>query len=121
MNPCRLVTLAEAQTITRGAVVSSREAPLGPTCIYHAPAGKASARHSLSDITVAIASGNASGITRQMVKPAPILVGGHHAYCGKLGGQTLIVPLRSGQLLNVTAPCVIAERFAQAALKRLAA
>jgi hypothetical protein len=56
-----------------------------------------------------------------MVKPAPILVGGHHAYCGKLGGQTLIVPLRSGQLLNVTAPCVIAERFAQAALKRLAA
>jgi len=38
-----------------------------------------------------------------------------------LGAQVLLVPLAQEQVLNVRAPCVIAERFAAVALSRLRA
>jgi hypothetical protein len=48
-------------------------------------------------------------------------VSGHQAYCGKLGTQMLFVPLAGGKVLNVTAPCGVAQRLAALALPRLQA
>lgn len=46
---------------------------------------------------------------------------GHRGYCGRLGSEMLFVPLSRTQLLNVTAPCEVATRFAAKALNRLPA
>ena len=113
-NPCRLVNLAEAQSITGGLVAGRLEAPLGPTCIYRLT-------HSKAAITLAVESMKFSQITHQMSARTPVTVGGRRAYCGKLGAQMLFVPLANGKLLNVTAPCSIAQQFAARALSRLAA
>ena len=42
-------------------------------------------------------------------------------FCGQLGTQMLFMPLPSGEVLNITAPCSVAQRFASVALSRLAA
>jgi hypothetical protein len=114
-NPCTLVSLSQAQAITRGAIVTRQEAPLGPTCLYRL-------RRSKSMITVAIESVSLAQVSgRTSTRRAPVEVGGHRGYCARLGAQMLLVPLRGRQLLTVTAPCVLAQRFAAEALKHLAA
>ena len=119
-NPCTLVTLAEARTITRGMITGRVEAPLGPTCIYRSSGVKASKTHFPRDITLAIEafSNQASGLKP---KRSRVVIAGHHGYCEKLGAQMVVLPLPGSQVLNVTAPCVIAQRFAAVALKRLPA
>jgi hypothetical protein len=114
-NPCTLVPLAQAEAITRGAIVTRQEAPLGPTCLYRL-------RRSKGMITVAIESVSLAQVSgRTSTRRAPVDVGGHRGYCARLGAQTLLVPLRGRQLLTVTAPCVLAQRFAAEALKHLVA
>jgi hypothetical protein len=113
-NPCKLVSLSEAQAITAGAVTSRIEAPLGPTCIYRSAASKA-------EITVAVESISLSQVSRQMGKRKPLSVGTRNGYCGRLGTQMLFVPLTTGRVLHITAPCAIAQQFAARALPRLAA
>jgi hypothetical protein len=112
LNPCNLVSLSEARTITRGSIRARIEAPLGPTCIYREAKAK-------NNITLAVETLSASQVARQMHKPAKLDVGGHAAYCGRLGMQMLFVQLPGGRSLNVTAPCPVAKRFAAVALKRL--
>jgi hypothetical protein len=113
-NPCRLVSLSEAHSLTGGAVVGAMEAPLGPTCVYRAGGSKAT-------ITLAVEPARVSQIQRQMKKRQRLIVRGRTAYCGTLGTQMLFVPVRPGEVLNVTAPCSIAKRFATVAIGRLAA
>lgn len=62
-----------------------------------------------------------SRLSRQLSSRKAIVVAGRHAYCGRLGTQMLLVPLGKGELLNVTAPCAVAQRFAAYALSHLAA
>jgi hypothetical protein len=114
LNPCRLVSLAEAHTITGGSVQSASEAPLGPTCVYQL-SGKE------PDITLAVESAKLAQATHGMRPRRTVTVAGHTALCGRLGVQMLFVPLTGGRLLNVTAPCSIAQQFAGHALGRLEA
>jgi hypothetical protein len=113
-NPCKLVSRSEAQTILGRTVSASIEAPLGPTCIYQLGGSK-------SEITLQVENVNYSQISHQLTKRSQVDVAAHKAYCGTLGTQMLFVPLAGGQVLHVTAPCAIAQRFATLALGRLAA
>ncbi len=112
LNPCKLVSLAEAQTITGGQVHSLVEAPLGPTCIY------SGAR---SEITMSVDPMSVSQASGHMTHRQPVNVGSHRGYCGQLGTQMLFVPLAGGRVLHVTAPCGIAGQFATRALSRISA
>lgn len=113
LNPCSLVRLSEARSITAGAVTGLSEAPLGPTCIYR--------RGGATGITLSIETQSFREVTRHMTGRQPVVVHGHRSFCGRLGTQMLFVPLASNQLLNVTAPCGVAQRFATLALSRLSA
>jgi hypothetical protein len=113
-NPCTLVSLAEAQSITGGAVAGRVEAPLGPTCIY---ARKGSSQR----ITLAVESTNFGQVTRQLAKRRAVVVNGRNGYCGRLGSQMLFVQLPANRTLHIVAPCAVAQRFAAAALNRLTA
>jgi hypothetical protein len=114
LNPCTLVSRSQAQAIIGTTVLGTVEAPLGPTCIYTLGAGR-------SDLTMAIELQSLRAIKHQMRHRSEVLVAGRRAYCGKLGAQMLFVPLGHHQVLNVTAPCAVAQRFATAALSHLAA
>lgn len=113
-NPCRLVSVSEARSITRGLVVSSVEAPLGPSCIY-------GGHRSRPEITLSIQTLGYSSATRRLANLKPVTVGTRRAACGRLGQPMLYVPLSRGRVLNVTAPCAVARRFATLAVSRLAA
>jgi hypothetical protein len=114
INPCRLVSVSEAEAITGGPISGRVEAPLGPTCIYRQAGSK-------TDITLAVETTTFASATHGMSKPTKVLIKGRSAYCGKLGAQMLFVPLPDGTVLNVTAPCAVAQRFAATALSRLIA
>ena len=114
LNPCKLVSLSEAQAISGGAITKLNEAPLGPTCIYSGT-GRAAA------VTLAVESESFSQVTRPMTARKRVVISGHRSLCGRLGTQMLLVPLGRYQLLNVTAPCGIAQRFAALAVSRLSA
>jgi len=112
LNPCALVTLAEARRITGGALTRRVEAPLGPTCIYSG-SGRAGA------VTLAIESESLIQVTGHMRARWRLVVSGRRSVCGRLGTPMLLVALNRYQLLNVTAPCAVAERFAALAVGRL--
>jgi hypothetical protein len=114
LNPCKLVSLSEAQTITAGAITKLIEAPLGPTCVY-------SGRRSSASLTLAVETQNFSHVTSHLSAPKHVIVNGHRSVCGRLGTQMLFVPIGRYQLLSVTAPCGIARRFAAIAVSRLSA
>jgi hypothetical protein len=113
-NPCRLVSLSEAQSIAGSGIRTRVEAPLGPTCIYRGA-------HATSGITVAVQSRSFTAAAHQLTKRKTLVVSGRTAYCGQLGTPMLLVPLSGGEVLNVSAPCGLAQRFAARALQRLAA
>lgn len=113
LNPCTLVSLREAQSITGGAVAARHEAPLGPTCVYTIRGSR--------PITLAVESLNFSQVSRQMSNRRTVVLGGRASYCGHLGPSMLFVPLPAGEVLNVTAPCGVAQQFASLALGRLPA
>lgn len=113
-NPCRLVRLGEAKAITGGAIAASTEAPLGPTCVYKLTGSKA-------NITLDVEAASVSRATSHMTGRQQVTVHGRRGYCGTLGTSMLYVPLGNGQILHVTAPCMVAQRFAALALGRLAA
>jgi hypothetical protein len=113
LNPCTLVSLSQAQALTGGAVTSRIVAPLGPTCIFHQS-------RSRTNITLALVTESAA-VARHLSRRSTLRVGGRQAYCGTLGSTVLLLPLSRNQLLNVTAPCAVAQRFAALALSRLSA
>ncbi len=117
LNPCTLVSLHEAQSFTGGGVSGAIEAPLGPTCIFK-PSTHSGSK---TEITLALESNNAEQLAKHLGRRQELTVSGHHAYCGHLGTQLLVVPLADGQMLSVSAPCAVARQFATAALNRLEA
>jgi hypothetical protein len=109
-----LVSLQEAHTITSGGVVTSSEAPLGPTCLYLGTGSR-------TQITLAVESASYSQVSRRLDKRTQLVIKGHRAACGRLGREMLFLRLARSRVLNVTAPCSIARRFAALAVSRLAA
>jgi hypothetical protein len=111
VNPCSLVSRSEAQSIAGGAVTGVSEAPLGPTCVY-AVAHQAA-------ITVAIQSATLSSVTAPVQGRRRITVAGRAGYCGSLGHQVLYVRANAHNVLNIGAPCAVAQRIAVKALASL--
>jgi hypothetical protein len=115
LNPCTLVSRAEAQAILGKPVGEPVSAPQGPTCIYK-PQGTTRV------VTLAVESLHFSTIKpqSQLRDRMSVTVGGHTAYCGVAGTPTMILLLPAGRFLDVTAPCPLAAAFAAKALARLA-
>jgi hypothetical protein len=113
LSPCTLVTRSEAQAILGQPIAGLEKAVQGPTCIYHQ-------RHTKRLITVALQRGvrltAAQQHGRQVVR---VNLHGRKGYCLKQGTLMMLVPLGDGQVLNVSAACPIAARFATKALARL--
>jgi hypothetical protein len=116
LNPCSLVTRAQAQAILGKPVGRPVDAPQGPTCVYTVQGFK-------GPITVAVVATNFSTVKPQahLRDRMSVKVGGHAAYCGVAGSPTMVVPLASGKFLTVTAPCPIAASFAATALGHIKA
>jgi hypothetical protein len=115
LNPCTLVSRAEAQAILGKPVGEPVSAPQGPTCIYK-PQGTTRV------VTLAVESLHFSTIKpqSQLRDRMSVTVGGHTAYCGVAGTPTMILLLPAGRFLDVTAPCPLAAAFAAKALAHLA-
>jgi hypothetical protein len=110
-NPCLLVSRSQAESIT-GHAVKVTEAPLGPTCIYQEKGAKAS-------ITLAVQRQKFSSLKRNIKHLSKYTIRHKAAYCGVYGTSVLDVPLGSNRLLNITAPCSVARKFAAVALAKL--
>lgn len=112
LNPCALVSKAQAQAIIGRAIAAPVEAPLGPTCIYRTQDAK-------SMVTLTVELLDFSKVKSQMRNRTQLAIGGHTAYCGDYGQQVTYVPLAGGRVLNVTASCTVGARFAAKALNRI--
>lgn len=111
LDPCSLVTNAQAESIVGVPLVSTREAPLGPTCIF--------AFKRRPTVMITIEFMDFSSTIREMKGATREPIGGFHAECGSLGGQMLYVSLSERRVLSVTASCPVARGFAVRALARL--
>jgi hypothetical protein len=116
LNPCTLVSRAEAQAILGKPVGLPVSAPQGPTCIYRPQGAK-------SFVTLAVEAEHFSQVKpqAQLRDRMSVTVSGHTAYCGVAGTPTMILPLPAGRFLNITAPCPLAAAFAAKALGRIPA
>jgi hypothetical protein len=114
LNPCTLVSRAQAQAILGKPVGEPVNAPQGPTCIYK-PQGAA------RTVTLAVESLHFSTVKpqSQLRDRMSVTVSGHTAYCGVAGDPTMILLLPAGRFLDVTAPCPLAAAFAAKALAHL--
>jgi hypothetical protein len=112
LNPCSLVTRAEAGAILGRPIVGLHQAPQGPTCIYEARKAKGLVTMAIELTPFDPKQQPAKNVTRVTLR-------GHHAYCVKDHGLAMLVPLAAGHVLKVAAPCPIASGFASKALARL--
>jgi hypothetical protein len=112
LNPCSLVTRAEAGAILGRPIVGLRQAPQGPTCIYEPRRTKALITMAIQLTPFDPKKQPAKNVTRVTLR-------GHNAYCVKDHGLAMLVPLAAGHVLRVAAPCPIASGFASKALARL--
>jgi hypothetical protein len=113
INPCALVTRAEAAAALGGRIVKMTKAPLGPTCVY-AGAG----RGVFASVAVIVRPfAKLTSQNRTLRKFAGVT---QPAYCGGTTGATvLFVRVRSNEVLQITAPCQTAAKLAAHALPRL--
>ena len=107
------VSASAAQAIIGAPIVSLTEAPLGPTCVLKVKGER--------QITIAVETQKIGAQVRYMHKRRQLVLGGHRAYCGILGRSMLDVKLSGGRILNVTAPCSVAEALAARALRHITA
>jgi hypothetical protein len=112
LDPCTLVTRAEARAIVGQPIAALHQAPQGPTCIYQVRSAKSLITMAVQNTPFTAPAQRAKNVTRVTLR-------GHKAYCVKRGGLVMLVPLSTGHVLNVTAPCPIAAGFASKALARL--
>lgn len=113
-RPCTLVTRAQAQALMGAPIVQPLQAPQGPTCIYRSRSGT-------RFVTLAVQTADFRALRAQLRHRRRIAVSSRTGYCGRLGRPMLVVPLSSGRVLGVAAPCSLAVRFAARAFRRLAA
>jgi hypothetical protein len=114
LNPCKLVSSRQMQSIMGMHVTKLVLAPLGPTCIYQF-------RGTSREVTLAVEKAKYASLTRQLKKRRRLTVAHRHAACGKLGQWELYVSLPHRKVLNVTAGCAKARRIAKIALPKLGA
>lgn len=112
LNPCSLVTRAEAGAILGRPIVGLHQAPQGPTCIYEP-------RKAGGLVTMAIQLTPFDPKKQPARNVTRVTLRGHNAYCVKDHGLVMLVPLAAGHVLRVTAACPIASGFASKALARL--
>jgi hypothetical protein len=112
LNPCTLVTRAEAGAILGRPIVGLHQAPQGPTCIYEP-------RKAKGLVTMAIQLTPFDPKKQPAKNVTSVTLRGHKAYCVKDHGLAMLVPLAAGHVLRVAAPCPIASGFAAKALARL--
>ena len=112
LNPCTLVTRAEAGAILGRPIAGLHQAPQGPTCIYEPGKARALVTMSIELTPFDPKKQSAKNVTRVTLR-------GHKAYCVKDHGLAMLVPLAAGHVLHVSAPCPIASGFASKALARL--
>jgi hypothetical protein len=112
LDPCTLVTRAEARAIVGRPIAALHQAPQGPTCIYQVHSARNLITMAVQNTSFTAPAQRAKNVTRVTLR-------GHKAYCVKRGGLVMLVPLSAGHVLNVTAPCPIAASFASKALARL--
>jgi hypothetical protein len=112
LDPCTLVTRAEARKIVGQSIIGVRRAPQGPTCIYQARKAKSLVTMAIQLMPFDPKKQRANAVTRVTLR-------GHKAYCVKGHGLAMLVPLAAGHVLRVAAPCPIASGFASKALARL--
>jgi hypothetical protein len=113
-NPCVFVSGAEAQAIIGTPIAGLTEAPLGPTCVFKLKGQR-------QTITIAVETQKLGTQARYMHRRRKLVLGGHRAYCGILGRSMLDVALGGGRILNITAPCPVAEALAVRALRHIPA
>jgi hypothetical protein len=111
LNPCTLVSQAQAQAILGGRLEPPQEAPLGPTCIYRV-------RGSAKTVTLAVEPVAFARLASQMRGRTHMTVAGHRTLCGFYGQQLTVVALPRGGVLQVVAPCAEGARLAAIALGR---
>lgn len=116
LDPCSLVSRAQAQAILGKPVGQPVDAPQGPTCVY-------TPRGAKTIVTLAVIATDFSTLRPQahLRDRMSVTVSGRAAYCGVAGAPTMIVPLAPGRFLTVTAPCPIAASFAAKALSHIRA
>jgi hypothetical protein len=114
LDPCTLVSRSQTQAVAGANVAAGIEAPLGPTCIYHVSGLP-------SPITLTLESLSFGQASHQLHQAHSLRIGARQAYCGTLGRQALLASIRPGQVLDVSAPCAIAQRIAAIALGHLVA
>jgi hypothetical protein len=114
VDPCALISRADAQASVGKPVGPPARALQGPTCVYRT-------RLAGGVITIAVQSAPFSSASPQLKlrDRMPVSVHGRAAYCGVAGVPTMIVPLSAGRYLSVGAPCPIAASLAAKALGRL--
>ncbi len=112
LDPCTLVSRAQAQAILGHPIEAPQEAPLGPTCIYQ-PVG------ARSFVTITVEAIDLAKIEPDIRGRKQLNVAGHAAYCGQYGQPTTLVAVGRGRVLSITAPCVVGARFAAEALPRV--
>jgi hypothetical protein len=111
-SPCNLVTQSQAQAILGKAVQPPVEAPQGPTCIYRPRSGT-------SMVTLAVQSMDLAKVKRLLRHRRAITLSHRSGFCGTYGQSMLYLPLSSGRVLSVAAPCQVAQGFAARALPHL--
>jgi hypothetical protein len=118
LDPCSLVSRAQAQAILGRPVGRPVDAPQGHTCVYTPEDAGSPFKN---PITLAVVATNFSTLKpqAQLRDRMSVTVSGHAAYCGVAGVPTMIVPLSVGRFLTVTAPCPIAATFAAEALRHI--
>jgi hypothetical protein len=112
LSPCTLVTRSEARAILGRPIVGLKKAEQGPTCIYRQQGTKRLVTVALQHLELSAAQQRGKQVVRVNLR-------GHKGYCLKQGTLMMLVPLRDGQVLNVSAACPIAAQFASKALARL--
>jgi hypothetical protein len=111
-HPCALVTKSEAETILRVQLQDPQEQPLGPTCVYKTT-------DSSNFVTVAKEQVNFDKIQPMVQNLTKVDGLGHKAYCGTYGHPQMYVLLTIDSVLNIGAPCNVAQQFAAKAVPRL--
>ena len=112
LNPCRLVSRAEAQKIIGSRVLSPSVGIQGPSCLYRAPKAKRLVSLAVQPLDVRAVSHQARSVIHVSIR-------GHRGLCVDAGGLQVLVPLGQGSALTVAGPCPIASGFAAQALRRL--
>jgi len=112
VNPCKLVTRADARAIVGRPIVRAWQAPQGPTCIYQVRGAK-------SYITLALQKTNFAAVKKHARTLSQATVRGRATSCLKLGTTMTVARLSGGREIQITASCPIGKRFASRALTRL--